>query len=498
MAVAVEPRRDRVPATPAGRRWSLLGVVALAQLLVALDATIVSIALPSAQRALQASDAERQWVVTAYTLAFGCLLLVGGRIADAVGRKRALLAGLAGFAIASTAGGAAPVLPLLVAARALQGAFAALLAPTALSLLAVTFTEPRERARAFAVYGTIAGTGAVAGLLLGGVLTQFADWRWCLYVNVPIAAAAAAGGWLLLGGPEPGGRGRRRLDVPRALLAGAGLAALIAACSEAVTEGWGSRTVVGLLVLSGLLLATFLVRDARAASPLLPPRIVRHRARGGVYITVALAVAGMFGAFLLLTYHLQAVLGYTPLEAGLAFLPMTVASQATSWAIASRLMPFVPPRVLMAPGALAAAAGMGVLALAQANGGYISHVLPAEVLLGAGISCVMVPAFSTATLGIDPREAGAASAIVNAAQQLGGSLGTALLNTIAVTVAAGSIAAHGAGAALRLQAVVHGYSAAAAAGAAVLVAAALVAAVMIDAGRPVPQRTGPGAGGSSR
>jgi EmrB/QacA subfamily drug resistance transporter len=429
----------------------VLGVVALAQLMVALDATIVSIALPSAQRAIHASDAERQWVVTAYTLAFGCLLLVGGRVADSLGRKRAFLAGLAGFAIASALGGAAPALPVLVLARALQGAFAALLAPTALSLLAVTFTEPRERAKAFAVYGTIAGSGAAVGLLLGGVLTQYLAWRWCLFVNIPIAAAAAAGGWLALPAGAPAGGVRRRLDVPRALLAGAGLAALVLACTAAVTDGWASPAVAGLLALCAVLLVVFLWRDARAPSPLLPLRIVRHRSRGGVYAVVALAIAGMFGAFLLLTYYLQAVLRYTPVEAGLAFVPITVASQAASWAVASRLIPFVAPRALMAPGALVAATGMTVLALAPASAGYLGHVLPAELLLGAGISCLMVPAFSTATLGVDPRQAGAASAIVNTAQQVGGSAGIAVLNTVAA---------------------IHGYVAAAGAGAAILAAAA--------------------------
>jgi EmrB/QacA subfamily drug resistance transporter len=474
MAVAVDPPRAPVASDAEARRWPVLGVVALAQLMVALDATIVSIALPSAQRALHASDAERQWVVTAYTLAFGCLLLVGGRVADSVGRKRAFLAGLAGFAIASAIGGAAPALPVLVAARALQGAFAALLAPTALSLLAVTFTEPRERARAFAVYGTIAGTGAVVGLLLGGVLTQYLAWRWCLYVNVPVAAAAALGGWLWFRGDEPVRGARRRLDLPRALLAAAGLAALVFACASAVSDGWASPAVAGLLALCVGLLAVFLVRDARAASPLLPLRIVRHRARGGVYAVVALAIAGMFGAFLLLTYYLQSVLRYSPVEAGLAFLPITVASQAGSWAIASRLMPFVAPRALMAPGALVAATGMGILALGPASAGYAGHV-PAELLLGAGISCVMVPAFSTATLGVDPREAGAASAIVNTAQQVGGSVGTALLNTVAAVL---------------------GYAAAAGAGAVILAAAALVAAVAINAGRPTPRVAGRAPGGT--
>src|SRR2546426_7338032 len=195
---------DVAAARPDARRWTALGFIALAQLMAALDATIVSIALPSAQRALAASDAERQWVITAYTLAFGGLLLLGGRIADTVGRRRAFLIGLGGFAVASVVGGSAQSFIVLLAARAAQGAFAALLAPTALSLLAVTFTEPRERARAFAVYGAIAGSGAALGLLLGGALTEYLDWRWCLYVNVPIALVAAVGGWRGLGGRNPG------------------------------------------------------------------------------------------------------------------------------------------------------------------------------------------------------------------------------------------------------------------------------------------------------
>jgi EmrB/QacA subfamily drug resistance transporter len=480
-AVVAAPR----PATSGvtARRWTALAVVALAQLMVALDSTIVSIALPSAQRGLHASDAERQWVVTAYTLAFGCLLLLGGRVADAVGRRRAFLAGLAGFAIASAVGGAAPSFPVLVGARAVQGAFAALLAPAALSLLAVTFTEPRVRATAFAMFGAIAGSGAVVGLLLGGVLTQELSWRWCLYVNVPVAAAAAVGAWLVLGAEQPGRGGLRRFDVPGALLAAGGLAALCSACSDAVTGGWGSPTVLGLLAASGALLALFVLREARAASPLLPLRIVLDRGRGGAYLTVGLAVAGMFGAFLFITYYLQVVLRFTPLQAGLAFLPLAAASQLGSWGIASRLMPLVAPRALMAPGALVAAAGMGLLTLVQAGGGYFSHVLPAEVLLGAGIACVMVPAFSTATQRVDPREAGVASATVSTAQQVGGSVGVALLNTLAASATAAYLASHG-GASVRSLGLVQGYAVAAGWGAAILALAGLAAAVLIDAGRP--------------
>ena len=233
------------PDEPSRRRWTALGFIAVAQLMIALDATIVSIALPSAQATLGASDADRQWVVTAYTLSFGGLLLLGGRIADFAGRKRAFLIGLAGFAVASMIGGAAPTFAVLVAARALQGAFAALLAPTALSLLAVTFTKPPERATAFAVYGSIAGSGAAIGLLLGGMLTQYLTWRWCLYVNLPVAIAAAIGGWIVLP-PTSGPRARAGFDVPGVALATGGLVALVYACTEAVRSGWSGWVEAGL------------------------------------------------------------------------------------------------------------------------------------------------------------------------------------------------------------------------------------------------------------
>ncbi len=482
-AVASTDAREGTGAAGQGeRRWAALVVIALAQLMVALDATIVSIALPSAQAGLRVSDAERQWVITAYTLAFGGLLLLGGRVADFAGRRRAFLVGLAGFAAASAVGGSATTFGVLVAARALQGAFAALLAPTALSLLAVTFTEPRERATAFAVYGAIAGSGAAVGLLLGGVLTQYLDWRWCLYVNVPIAAAAAAVAWRVL---TASGRARRQsFDILGAALATGGLVALVYACTRAVLDGWASGTVVALLVASALLLCLFVLREARAATPLLPLRIVLDRNRGGAYLTVLLAIAGMFGAFLFLTYYLQVVLHYTPLQAGLAFLPLTLASQAGSWAIASRLMPYVPPRALMAPGGLVAAAGMLLLTQLPVQGGYAAHVLPAEILLGIGIACMMVPAFSTGTLGVDPRQAGAAAATVNTAQQVGGSVGTALLNSVAASATAGYLAVHAPAPAVTAQALVHGYSVATAWGGGMLVLGAALALLLVTAGRP--------------
>jgi len=481
MSFTLKPA-DVPAARPDARRWTALGFIALAQLMAALDATIVSIALPSAQRALAASDAERQWVITAYTLAFGGLLLLGGRIADTVGRKRAFVLGLAGFAIASAVGGSAPSFEVLLAARALQGGFAALLAPTALSLLAVTFTEPRERATAFAVYGSIAGSGAAIGLLLGGVLTQYLNWRWCLYVNVPIAVVAAIGGWRVLPGATR--TSARRFDVPGVVLATGGLVALVYACTQAVSAGWGAQEVILLLVASSALLILFVVRETRTSEPLLPLRIVLDRNRGGAYLAVALAIASMFGAFLFLTYYLQVVLRYTPLQAGLAFLPLTLASQAGSWGIASRLMPRLPARAIMAPGALVAAGGMLILTQIQVNSGYLTLVLPAEILIGIGIACVMVPAFSIGTLGVDPRQAGVAAATVNTATQVGGSLGTAVLNTVAASATVAYLAGRRLSPGTVAEGLVHGYSIATGWAAAILALGAVVTALMITVGKP--------------
>ena len=470
------------PALP--HRWLALVFIALAQLMVALDATIVNIALPSAQSALHVSDASRQWVITGYTVAFGGLLLLGGRIADRFGRKRTMLVGLAGFAAASALGGAAPSFELLVAARALQGAFAALLTPTALSLLAVTFTEPSERATAFAVYGSIAGSGAAIGLLLGGALTQFISWRWCLYVNVPIAAVAAAGAWRLLPS-DPGSHRGGSFDVAGVLLGSGGLVAVIFACAQAVSLGWSSAEVLGLLAGGGVLLAAFVMRERSAQSPLLPLRIVLNRSRGGMYLAVLLSMAGLLGAFLFITYYLQVVLHYSPLEAGLAFLPITVSSQLGSWLVARRLMPRVPPRALVAPGLLVAAAGVALLTQVRPDAtSYVSIVLPAELLLGAGIACAMVTAFSNATLGVGRALSGVASAAVNTAQQIGASVGVAVLNSVAAAATAAYLLAHPAdfGAS---EALVHGFAAATASAALILVAGAVVAALLINAPRPV-------------
>jgi EmrB/QacA subfamily drug resistance transporter len=466
--------------SPDSRRWLGLACVSVAQLMVALDATVVNIALPSAQRALAISDPQRQWVVTAYTLAFGGLVILGGRVADTIGRKRAFLIGLAGFAVASAAGGAAPTFGALVAARAAQGACAALLAPTALSLLAVTFTEARERARAFAVFGAIAGTGGALGLLLGGVLTEYLQWRWCLFVNVPIAIGALiAAGRALPALPAQRGP---RLDLPGAVLVTTGLVALVYGLSSAATRGWAAAVTLSALAASAGLLAAFVFTQAKARSPLLPLTILANRNRAGSYLGIGLSVVAMYGLFLLLTYDFQVAAGYSPVRAGIAFLPLSAAVLVSSTVISRTLLPRVPPRLLMAPGLVLGAAGMATLTFLRAGDGYAGHVLPAELLLGLGMGAVFVPAFSTATLGVGPREAGVASALAGTSQQIGASVGTALLNTIAAAATTAYLAS---GHATNLSmALVHGYATAAGWAAAILAAAAVLTFLLITAGPP--------------
>jgi len=466
------------------RRWIALLFIALAQLMVVLDTTIVSIALPSAQAALRISSADRQWVITAYTLAFGGLLLVGGRIADYAGRKRAFLIGLIGFAAASAVGGAAVDPAMLIGARAVQGAFGALLAPTVLSMLTVTFAQPRDRARAFAVFGAVASGGAALGLILGGVLTEYLSWRWCLYVNAPIAVVVAIGGAAVLPATRASA-GRQRLDVPGAVLAGGGLLSLVLAVSEAASHGWTSTLVVGLLITAGVLLTAFVWVQNRVASPLLPLRIVLDRNRGGAYLAVTFTVAGMYGLFLFLTFYLQVVRHYSPVSAGLGFLPLSAAVLLSSTVISSRLSPLVPPRVLIVPGLVLGVGAMLVLTRLSATGGFASQVLPAELLLGLGMGAVFASAINTGTQRVGPRDAGVASAVMNTAQQVGGSIGTALLNTVAAGATTGYLATHPHAVTVAL---VHGYAVAAGVAAGLLAAAVLIAAVLINASKPETNR----------
>ncbi|MDF3300406.1 MFS transporter [Streptomyces tropicalis] len=479
------------------RRWWGLVVIALAQLMVVLDATIVNIALPSAQRDLGLSDGNRQWVITAYTLAFGGLLLLGGRVADLVGRKRTFVVGLIGFAGASALGGAAGSPGMLFGARALQGAFAAVLAPSALSLLTTTFTAPRERGKAFGIYGALAGSGSAIGFIVGGLLTQYLSWRWCLYVNVPIAVVAVAGALVLLH-DRPGHAAR--LDVPGALLGCGGLVAIVYGFSEAESHGWTDPLVLGLFAGGVALLLAFVRWQTRAPMPLLPLHIVRDRNRGGCFLTMLLAVIGMFGLFLFMTYYLQGILGYSPLRTGLAFLPLTAAIIAGSTQISARLLQRVAPRVLMVPGTVLAAGGLVLLTRLTVTSSYASEVLPALVLMGLGMGLTFMPVFATATAGVAPQDSGVTSATVNTWQQVGGSIGTALLNTIATTSSTAYVAARLRSPADRArvvpEAVVHGYTVAIWWAAAVMLLAGLVAGLLVTAkaprrgspaGRPVPE-----------
>jgi len=485
---SVAQRNGAVTAPPGvSRRWTALFFIALAQLMVVLDATIVNIALPSAQRALDISDGNRQWVITAYTLVFGGLLLFGGRIADLVGRKRTFLIGLIGFAGASALGGAAVNSGMLLGARALQGAFGALLAPSALSLLAVTFTQPRERAKAFGIYGAIAGGGSAVGLILGGVLTEYLNWRWALYVNVPIAIGAfiGAAAFVHVASP-PAGHQRARLDIPGAILVTAGLVSLVYGFTRAEAEGWSERGVIGLFVAAGLLLVAFVVVEALTRAPLLPLRVVLDRNRGGAYLAVGLAVIAMFGLFLFLTYYMQVVKGYSPVRSGLAFLPFTAGMITGSTQIAARLMHRVPARFLMVPGLIVAAIGMGLLTQLTVDSSFVGLILPAELLISLGLGSTMMPAMNLATTGVSPQDAGVASAMVNTAQQVGGSIGTALLNTIAATATTTYVVAHAHGnpaPALVATGQVHGFTVAIWWGVGIILLAALLVAVLINGGK---------------
>ena len=402
------------------------------------------------------SDGDRQWIVTAYALAFGSLLLLGGRLADLVGRKRIFLIGLAGFAVASAVGGAATGFGMLVASRAVQGGFGALLAPAGLSLLTTTFTDAKERARAFGIYGAIAGGGAAVGLLLGGVLTEYLSWRWCMYVNLIFAAFAFVGGMALLRN-QPADH-RPRLDVPGIVTVSVGLFSLVYGFSHAETGGWTDPVTLGFLLAGIVLLGVFIAIQTHSDNPLLPLRILADRNRSGAYLAIFIAGVGVFGAFLFLTYYLQGSLGYSAVMTGVAFLPMVAALMLSSTIASSVLASRIGPRWLIAPGMALAAVGMVLLTGINVDSSYAVHVLPGTLVLGVGLGLVFSSAMSLATAGVDPDDSGVASALVNTGQQVGGSIGTALLNTLAASAVTSYLTSHGRPTpALVDHAAIHGY-----------------------------------------
>jgi EmrB/QacA subfamily drug resistance transporter len=414
-------------------RWWILGVLGIAQVMVILDSTVVNIALPSAQRALSFSNADRQWIVTGYSLAFGSLLLLGGRIGDRIGRKRALIIGLVGFAVSSAIGGLSVDFAMLVIARTVQGAFGALLAPSVLALLTTTFVDPDERGKAFGIYGAIAGTGGAIGLLLGGILTSYASWRWTLFVNLLFAVAATTGALLWLTNDR--GADKNPVDLRGLLLVGVGLFSLVFGFSHAETTSWSDIYTVGFLIGGLILIAAFLFIESSSRDPLLPSRVLLDRTRGGSLLVMLFASVGTFGVFLFLTYYLQGVLKFSPVKSGIAFLPLIGALTVFAQVSNRFLLPRFGPRPIVPVGMLICAASLLGLRQVGLHSSYLGHVLPYLLILGAGSGLSVAPAFSTGTLGLLPQDAGVGSATLNTAQQIGGSIGTALLNTLAASAA---------------------------------------------------------------
>lgn len=464
--------------TSAPDRWRTLFVIAIAQLMVVLDASIVNIAIPSAKAELGITDANQQWVVTAYTLAFGSLLLLGGRIADFVGRKKIFIIGLLGFAAASALGGIASTQGLLFASRGLQGVFGALLAPAALSIVSVTFTDPKERARAFGVYGAISGGGAAIGLILGGTLTEYFSWRWCLGVNTPIALVAGLLAFKYVHESKAGGD--HSYDVPGTLTASAGLFALVYGFNEAATKGWSANITIAFLIASAILLIAFFVIEKKVKNPLMPLRVLSERNRGGSYLGSLVVGAGLFSMFLFLGIYLQTVLGYSPLKSGFAFMPFT-AGIIIFAGVASQLLPKVGPRPLMVPGLIAAAIGLLLLTQITPETSYVTHVLPALLIMSSGMALVFIPISTTALHGVGNRDAGVASALINTSQQVGGSLGTALLNTVAATATTSYMTANATKS--PLFGLTHGFTVAFTVSAVLLIIGAIVLALFINIGK---------------
>jgi len=459
-------------------RWRTLFVVAIAQLMVVLDSSIVNIAIPSAKVDLHISDANQQWVITAYTLAFGSLLLLGGRIGDFMGRKRIFMVGLIGFAGASALGGISSTQGLLFASRALQGVFGALLAPAALAIISVTFSVPKERAKAFGVIGAISGGGAAIGLIMGGTLTEYFSWRWCLGVNVPIALIAFLLALKFV--HESKAEGNRKYDIPGVITATAGLFSLTYGFNQAATHGWSDGHTVGFLSAAVILLVVFVTIESKVANPLMPLRVLKERNRGGSYLGSLVVGAGLFSMFLFLGLYLQVVLGYSPLKSGFAFLPFT-AGIIIFAGVASQLLPKFGPKPLMVPGLITAGIGLLLLTRITPETSYLTHVLPSMLIMSSGMALVFIPLTSTSLHAVSNHDTGVASAMLNTSQQVGGSLGTALLNTVAATATttyAASNAKLG-----HLFAMTHGFTVAFKVSAALLFTGAVVLFFFINIGK---------------
>jgi EmrB/QacA subfamily drug resistance transporter len=467
----------------ASRPRLVLAVILVCQLMVVLDATIVNVALPKIQTALGFSTSSLSWVINAYALSFGGLLLLGARAGDLIGRRRTFLAGIGLFTVASLAGGLATSSTWLLAARAVQGAGAALAAPSALALLTTMFDEGRERMRAIGYYTAVSIGGSAVGLVAGGILTQWASWRWVMFVNVPIGIGLLVAAHTVL--PETARR-TGQLDVAGALTSTLGMAALVYGFVQAATDGWGSRTTVLSFVAGVVLLTTFVLVERRASSPVTPLRLFASRNRCVAYIARLLLVAGMFGMFFFLTQFLQDVLGYSPLVTGVGFLPLTVALFASSQ-VGARLSSRIPARRLMMVGFTSSALGLLWVSRLSVDSGYLS-ILGPLVVVGLGNGLAFVPLTALSLSGVEARDAGAASGLVNVTQQVGGALGLAVLVTVFGTASRSVLHASGSSADAARAAFVYGADRAFLVAAAFLVATLVLVTVAVRPS-PVPGET---------
>jgi|SRR6266571_88683 len=436
-----------------------LMVIAGAQLMVVLDVTIVNVALPHIQAGLGFSRTGLAWVIDAYTLAFGGLLLLGGRAGDILGRRRMFVIGVLLFAGASLVGGFATSTAWLIASRAAQGVGAAIASPTALALVATTFAEGPERNRAFGIYAAVAGVGGGIGLILGGVLTDLLSWRWVLFVNAPIGALLALAAPVVL---PKGERNPGRFDFPGAITVTAGVGSLVYGFIHAASSGWGDTATLASFAAAAVLLATFFTIESRSRQPLLPLHLFAERARWGSYTVMLMGGASMFGVLFFLTQFLQGPLGYSPLRTGLAFLPLNLII-ITSAQVSSRLVPRTGPRPLILFGTSLMVLGLLWLSRLGAGSGYATLVLPAMATIGVGIGQIFVPVTLTAVSGVQRWDSGVASALLNVSQQVGGTLGLSALVTVSATATASQLARVASGgsvvtAAAGTRALLHGWA----------------------------------------